>query len=281
MRVKVGKTITLRGTRFSSRRKGNAVVFRGSNGRSAFAKPVRASRTKIVVKVPGSSAKDLNLRAVPYPGKRPYPNPLDPSDVGIDFDGDSLTTKEEYRAWVYTGKKFDQSNPDSSLGYSDGTQSSRPTEQPAVPAFRSAQYGIPFSPPDYPARLDTDGDGRYTDDERDADADGMNNYVESHGPGHADWWTTTLAAEGVTPWPDTYYGAFTQRPFADLALDDPDADGDTLLDGEDDQDNDGWTNIDEMYNRGVNTSSGPRNTNAFNPCAPETSRTCPRYQPVN
>lgn len=374
MRVKVGKTITLRGIRFSSRRKANTVVFRGSNGRSAFAKPVRASRSKLVVKVPGSverlltkkgtkrmptrfklrvvaarrygklstrrhspvivsntkparcgrgsdydgdllandveskyrldpckddsdldgmsdgwefwSAKDLNPRALPYPGKKAYLNPLDPSDGNVDFDGDSLTAKEEYRAWAYTGRKFDQSNPSSPLGYSDGTQNSRPTDQPAAPAFRSAQYGIPFSPPPYPGLLDTDDDGRYSDDERDADADGMNNYIESHGPGLAGWWTSALAKEGVQPWPGTppsysYYGAYTQRPFADLALDDPDADGDTFLDGEDDQDNDGWTNIDEMYNRTVNTSSGSRNTNAFNPCAPETSRTCPRYQPVN
>lgn len=377
MRVKVGKTITLRGTRFSSRRKRNTVVFRGANGRSAFAKPVRASRSKIVVKVPGSverlltkkgtkrmptrfklrvivyrkygklsarrhspvivsnagsanavpcgrgsdydgdlldntleskygldpckddsdldgisdgwefwSAKDLNPRALPYPGKKAYLNPLDPSDANVDFDGDVLSAREEYQAWTHTGRKFDTSNPYSPLGYSDGTQNSRPTEQPAVPAFRSAQYGIPFSPPAYPARLDTNGDGQYSDDERDADADGLNNFIETHGPGHAAWWTAVLAKEGVAPWPGTpptysYYGAYDQRPFADLTLNDPDADGDTLLDGEDDQDNDGWTNIDEMYNRTVNTGSGPRNTNAFNPCAPETSRTCPRYQPVN
>src|SRR5439155_24719245 len=42
------------------------------------------------------SALDLNSRALPYPGKRPYPNPLDPNDANIDFDGDSLTMSEEY-----------------------------------------------------------------------------------------------------------------------------------------------------------------------------------------
>ncbi|HKP21371.1 MAG TPA: IPT/TIG domain-containing protein, partial [Thermoleophilaceae bacterium] len=45
------------------------------------------------------SAKDLNIKAVPYPGQRPFPNALDPSDGGgpgatasrYDFDGDGLT----------------------------------------------------------------------------------------------------------------------------------------------------------------------------------------------
>ena len=36
------------------------------------------------------SAKDLNVKAVPYPGKRPFPNALDPSDGGTA--GASATT---------------------------------------------------------------------------------------------------------------------------------------------------------------------------------------------
>ena len=35
------------------------------------------------------SAKDLNLKAVPFPGKRPFPNALDPSD-GAPDDGAPL-----------------------------------------------------------------------------------------------------------------------------------------------------------------------------------------------
>ena len=80
---------------------------------------------------------------------------------------------------------------------------------------------------------------------------------------------------------DAYYGEYTLRPFASLDMTDPDVDGDTVLDGADDQDNDDWTNASEMYHpRSVNTSAGPRRSNAFNPCAPERSRTCPRYEPV-
>ena len=54
MRVAVGRTITIRGKNFSSIRRRNTVGFRGPGKRYAFAKPRRASRTKLVVKVPGS-----------------------------------------------------------------------------------------------------------------------------------------------------------------------------------------------------------------------------------
>ena len=57
---------------------------------------------------------------------------------------------EEHRAWVFTGRTFDPANPSSHLGYSDGNQSSRPAEG--------------------------------TDDDRDADADGLNNYIETTAP---------------------------------------------------------------------------------------------------
>jgi hypothetical protein len=237
------------------------------------------------------SAKDLNLRAVPYPGKKPYPNPLDGTDTSIDFDGDSLNSKEEFGAWVISGKNFDPSRPgaQSPLGYSDGTQISYPDEPMPVPAWKSPDYNLGFEAPDYPAVLDRNRRVERTDDERDADHDGLSNYVETTGPGHAAWWTAFLAAASVEPWPGakphenySYFGAFLRRPFADVDLADPDVDGDSLLDGEDDQDNDDWNNMIEMYNFiSVDTPAGTRRTNAFNPCAPDTeSRTCPLYFPL-
>ena len=39
---------------------------------------------------------------MPYPGKRPYPNPLDPSDADTDFDGDVLPLTDEHKLWRYT-----------------------------------------------------------------------------------------------------------------------------------------------------------------------------------
>ncbi len=181
---------------------------------------------------------------------------------GIDFDGDSLTAGEEHRAWVVTGRSFDPANS------VFGRWATATAPSPAAPS------GPPW----------THHDGQLTDDERDADADGLNNYIEAHGPGQEAWWAATLAKEDVEPWPgtttDSYCGEYTLRPFASLDMTDPDVDGDTVLDGADDQDNDGWTNGSEMYARSVTTSAGPRRTNAFNPCAPEQSRTCPRYKPV-
>lgn len=379
MRVTVGRTLTIRGANFSRVRKRNTVLF-SAGKRNAFAKPRRASRSKLVVRIPASvenlldpakkrratrlklrvvtkrygrrttlrlspivlssrgavaacrgsdadkdllpktlelryaldpckkdtdgdgaedgweyySARDLNSRAVPHPGKKPYPNPLDAKDTHYDFDGDVLTSKEEFSAWVGGGRNFDPSRPStqSPLGYSDGAQYSYPGEPMPMPAWKSSSYGIGFVPPDYPAILDREGDGRLSDEERDADHDGLNNFVESHGPGKASWWGAKLAQEQTPAWPGpppvtpdsyskAYWGPFTQRPFADTDLADPDVDGDTLLDGEDDQDNDDWNNLQEMLNRSLDTPAGSRMTNPFNPCAPDTNaRTCPRYFPL-
>jgi hypothetical protein len=389
MRVEVGRRLVIRGTGFKPRKRRNTVIFRGAGGRTAFAKPRRASRRKLVVKIPASvarllvvrngkqrptrlrlrvlagkfsrftprrlspvvlgvgsgtgpgtsdggdkppppctvaadrdddgdllsnrrelqigtdpcladtdgdglsdgweywSAKDLNVNAMPYPGKRPFPNPLDPSDAEIDFDGDFLAAEVEYRLWRYTGSSFQPNRtgaggafPGSPLGYSDGTQASRPEETPAVPNFRTPLLnpGAPFDPPAYPARLVMHDDGIWTDDERDADNDGLNNYVEVVGPGQAAWWASFLEGD---KWPDVYYGVFERRPFADLDPVDPDVDGDGLLDGEDDQDNDDIPNFHEMYDPAQLYAPTGLRKNAFNPCAPDPeSRTCPLYEPI-
>jgi hypothetical protein len=265
------------------------------------------------------SAKDLNLKAVPYPGKRPYPNALDPSDgksggaSAWDFDGDGLKSYEEYRAWRRTGSSFNSaavggSDAASPLGYSDGTKTSRPSEVPSTPAWRSAAYGLSNPAEPFPAIYDFHSDFAWHDDERDADADGLSNNLEAaRGPGHASWWAGFFGSEGhnAAAWPDPasaaapcntqQFGAFAERPFTELDLTDADVDGDTLLDGEDDQDFDDVTNIQELYEAfwndldgdgvlvcGSDTypSRGGLGVNAFNPCAPNVdARTCDDYQP--
>ena len=425
MRISVGGTLTIRGLRFKAQRNKNTIIFRASDGRTAFVKPRRATKRKLVLRVPASvarllkvsnsrqqptrlklrvlagtfskftpkrlspvvtsagsgdgpggggdggdgggtlqvcdsdadhdndllpnslelqigtdpcladtdndqmtdgweywSAKDLNLKAVPYPGKRPFPNALDPSDgapagmgsSAYDFDGDGLTTLEEYRAWVITGSSYEPSRVavglESALGYSDGTKYSRASDVPPVPAWRSASFGLANPSQPFPATYDSHGDpGVYQDDERDADADGLSNWIESvRGPGHYTWWAGFWKQEAlqVEPWKKKSYcgqrpGDFDQRPFADVDLADPDVDGDTLLDGEDDQDNDDYSNIAEMYEviRDVDGNGQPDwcgkpsplvpsidrggeawAVNAFNPCAPDPgSRSCPSYVP--
>jgi hypothetical protein len=69
------------------------------------------------------SALDLNddehqqpNSSLPYPGRKPYPNPLF-ADSGVDYDGDVLTLGEEYRLWKKYGART--LNP---LYYSDGEQ---------------------------------------------------------------------------------------------------------------------------------------------------------------
>jgi IPT/TIG domain len=432
MRISVGNLLTIRGKHFKARAKRNTVIFRAGNGRTAFAKPRRASGTKLVVRVPAAvaglltvknsrqrptrlklrvlagkfsdytgrrlspvvtgagdgdggndstkvckddsdhdndllsndlelqigtdpclddtdgdnmidgweyfAAKDLNLKAVPYPGKRPFPNALDPSDgasgtfSSYDFDGDGLTTLEEFRAWRITGKSFIASKAggldlESPLGYSDGTKYSRAAETPSVPAWRSSQYGLSNPTQPFPATYDLFGDTAWRDSERDADRDGLSNRIESsRGPSNNAWWKKFWANEdnfspAIEPLGKKYYcapgpvqspGYYDKRPYADLDLADPDVDGDNLLDGEDDQDNDDVDNITEIYEtefdldgnggpppvgftKGINPPwCGYGNdpvpvpsisfggvdaaVNPFNPCAPNmNSRTCPDY----
>ena len=403
MRVSVGNLLTITGKHFKAARTRNTVIFRGPNGRTAFAKPRRSTTRRLVVRVPAAvarllrvsgsrqrptrlklrvlsgqfskfttrrlspvvtgvgdgdgtsggggggaggsvvcnngtdhdgdllpnseelrigtdpcladtdndqmtdgweyySARDLNVKAVPYPGKRPFTNALDPSDgapaparySNIDFDGDGLSSVEEYFAWRYDGSAY---SDDGGLGYSDGTQYSRPGDDP----------GVPF---------ELHPSSAWSDDERDADRDGLANFIESvHGPGQPEWWAGFFGTDAhkAEPWglkPATNcgqdFGSFTRRPFAALDMADRDVDGDELPDGADDQDNDGFTNIQEMYEAivdGEDTDgstfscdglsypalnmdggpwpvTGPWAVNAFNPCAPNpTSRTCAFYRP--
>jgi hypothetical protein len=272
------------------------------------------------------AAKDLNVKAVPYPGKRPFPNALDPSDGGapgarfssVDFDGDGLTTLEEYRAWRSTGSSFNEAavgghDLNSPLGYSDGTKFSRSGEAPAVPAWRSSSYGLTNPVQSFPATYNLFGDGAWRDSERDADSDGLANWLESaRGPSTNDWWKGWFGskrfAPTVEPWRQKSYcgyrfGHFDMRPFADFDMADGDVDGDSLLDGEDDQDNDDVINIVELYETEYDLDGNGQPAfcgwvagvvptiefggvtapvNAMNPCVPnEKSRTCQDFIPFN
>jgi hypothetical protein len=192
------------------------------------------------------SARDLNGFANPYPGKRPWPNPLDPGDANYDFDGDGLTLAQEYALW----SKFSNGFP--VIAYSDGTQNSGGT----MPANTSARV-----------LLDLDGDGNLTDDERDADGDGLSNVVEDNYRGTQGWWQAMYKDEKP----------YTARPFIEP---DPllrDSDGDGIPDGADDQDVDGYDNFVEMQ---ISREQSGLRTQPFNPCLPNPhALTCSRYAP--
>ncbi|MDX6656939.1 MAG: hypothetical protein QOH62_1732 [Solirubrobacteraceae bacterium] len=198
------------------------------------------------------SALDLNSRALPYPGKKPWPNALDPTDLNNDFDGDGLNSWQEYALWQYVGSPF---NPDGTLAaYSDGTQN-------------TGGMVLTSGNPSLQA-LDMNGDGNLSDQERDADGDGLSNFVESNMEGQIDWWTKVYDKEKP----------YTARVFAETSPTDPDSDGDGVLDGADDQDNDGYDNFTEMQ-RG-RWGTGWR-VQPFNPCLPDPyTLTCGQYYPI-
>jgi hypothetical protein len=233
----------------------------------------------------------LDLNGSPnYAGKRPYPNPLDGSDAAKDFDGDGLTMTEEYLASVKFGTAT--SAP---LTYSDGDQTSAaPANNGALDLNENSAYRAP-------------GEG-ISDDEKDADNDGLPNWVElakgeptpysgtdtpapcdfkdvtgPHTGSYASLFTdcgigrmpngNTFTEIGATvtgaPAPPDYY----KNDFLD-----PDTDGDGILDGADDLDHDGYTNVEEI--RATNTTGKYPNvfSNPVDPCDPDVeARTCPTH----
>ena len=106
------------------------------------------------------SALDLNHNAVPYPGKRPYPNALF-GDADVDYDGDGLEAWTEHAMWWLGGHKYP-------LTYSDGDQHTVP--EPA--------NGSPW---------DLLTLGVLSDEERDFDKDGISNIIELSSMAMAPW----------------------------------------------------------------------------------------------
>jgi hypothetical protein len=219
----------------------------------------------------------LDLNGSPnYAGKRPYPNPLDSTDAQKDFDGDGLTMAEEYAASVKYGTAT--SAP---LTYSDGNQ------QSVAPAN--------------PGAMDLDNNTRITDDEKDADNDQLPNWVEiakgetepvagsacafvpSTGPGLTVYGNVYTSCNGGTQMPNgltfgdlettTTTGAPPPAYDATNRLNwlDPDTDGDGTMDGADDEDFDGVSNIEE-----ITAGTDTYYTEPEDPCDPNPgSRSCP------
>ena len=203
------------------------------------------------------------------------------ASASIDFDGDGLTTLEEYRAWRYTGSSFDVSKAggldlESPLGYSDGTKFSRSSETPSVPpgAARTTVCRLRRSPSRRRSTSTVTLRGGMTS----ATPTPTGSRTSSRPcavpatrlvgglllpAGHEGG----RMAQARDPCGQEF-GAFNERPFADLDMADPDVDGDTLLDGEDDQDNDDYTNIREIYEARLR----PRRRRRLHAAAPSPTR---------
>ena len=94
---------------------------------------------------------------MPYPGKRPYPNALDPSDAhDTDYDGDAMALREESLMWLrFAGRRRSPGRGVRERSrrcvYSDGLQRSRGVAAPAPAALLN-----------WALDLDDDGDARAT-----------------------------------------------------------------------------------------------------------------------
>ena len=212
---------------------------------------------------------------VPYPEKQPYANALF-ADAETDYDGDGLWLKDEYELWVaYGERKLAADGESLVLNYSDGLrhsvdQNTVGYDKHGLFLQRAAQRGYDpnvllnmdqvFVPgisgqgDDYDAYwggsyapnpsltdverfyYDWDYDGKLSDDERDEDADGLSNWVETHGPMTPAWWERVYK-NGEKPF---------SIKFAGTKHTDWDSDGDGVVDGADDNDFDDVPNVREI-----------------------------------
>ena len=222
------------------------------------------------------AAPNTNL---PYPGKRPYPNPLDEEDANTDFDGDSLTLAEEYKLWGYT---IAQGSPASlgALTYSDGTQHSIYTRDgngyrhPALPAagyVKMAQFQTWAQANRYwQVRLPGESSDRYLlDVNRNGVIDGLSRAMYLHNESSyldtsEDGWLSDDErdedADGLSNFDETHgqlgdaswwknrYNRETpfRITYAGTEVADADTDGDGVRDGADDQDHDDIPNFMEI-----------------------------------
>jgi hypothetical protein len=233
------------------------------------------------------SAVDLNNdeyqepnQSLPYPGKRPYPNPLDPSDTGTDFDGDTLVLSTEQSLWLISSTPATRTLA-TPLSYSDGLQHSIYEHRPGegdrrFPALEAAGYhaqanfttwaagaGYRFDlhVPD-PAAIhqgvyievdlfDSNLDGTETALEAlHYDLDGNDYLSDEERDEDADGLINFDEDRGRVR-PDWWTSCYAQeRPYYitynDTDIADPDTDGDGVRDGADDQDHDDVPNLMEL-----------------------------------
>lgn len=230
------------------------------------------------------SAVDLNNdeyqepnESVPYPGKRPYPNPLDPSDAGTDYDGDTLSLTDEQSLWLISSTPATRTI-DTPLSYSDGLQHSIYEHRPGegdrrFPALEAAGYHAqadfttwaasngyltdlhvpdPSSPGDHVEAdlFDFDLNPVTPNETLHYDLDGSGFLADHERDEDADGMSNFDENRGRTQagwWTSCYsFEAPYYITYTDTDIADPDTDGDGVRDGADDQDHDDYPNVMEL-----------------------------------
>lgn len=178
---------------------------------------------------------------LPYPGLRPFPNPL-VADMNFDFDGDGMTAIQEYLAWQFTGNMlrfYSDANQDSDAdGIHDGAEDEDNDRLPNLAEIHAFKGGEPPRDLDY-LTWDTDGDG-LCDGLDDQDHDGPPTQL------HQADCTSAVPNNGVGGSPPTLTGT---------------GDPNGLIDADDNR----YSNWYEWYYQGANPMVGD---DAFNPCVP-------------
>jgi hypothetical protein len=182
---------------------------------------------------------------LPYPGLRPYPNPL-VADSGFDFDGDGLTVHGEFKAWMYTGRMdrfYSDAEQDSDGdGILDGAEDEDHDLLPNLAelgAFQTGAINGGGGELNW-LKTDTDGDG-LCDGLDDQDHDGPPTPLDK-----ADC-TTMVPNNGPSGSPPTLIGAGDPDP--------------NMIDGDDNM----YSNFYEWQKAGAAFDSAG---DAYNPCKP-------------
>jgi hypothetical protein len=249
------------------------------------------------------SARDLNddehqqpNTYLPYPGKRPYPNPLW-KDENVDYDGDSLTLSEEQRLWrfSYATTRTDPRSLEA-LSYSDGEQYTRSRRIESghdagrrVPTLAARTYDkrqqfIDWSGPAgyrqvelldgapwYAHATERNPYGLFDVDRQGGEEDAELYYNDTDGNGFLSDDERDEDADGLTNYqeshgwmlPGHWASCYEEVPYpieyAGTDMADADSDGDTVRDGADDQDHDDVPNLHELSR--IRASSGLDDTN--------------------
>jgi hypothetical protein len=220
---------------------------------------------------------------LPYPGKKPYPNALDPTDANRDYDGDGLTMADEYGLWQYTIRSEGAPYDLTQLTYSDGTQYSlysrdangrRHPSQPWSTYDKHQQFvnwanangyadvllsvrpTTAWNDPSAPITqqtfsiFDANLDGTQDTTSYDFDGDGFvsDDERDEDADGLSNFDETHGRTSGAAWWNSCYSGVEHAYPvvYAGTSATDPDTDGDGVRDGADDQDHDDIPNIMEL-----------------------------------